>query len=69
MRIFGLERIVPPLVIAFADRLTVLQLFCYCHFATMQTSSVAGLTLNLVAFTRATLVLLCFGENRCSRVV
>ena len=69
MQIFRLERVVPPLVIAFADRLTVLRLFCYCHFATMQTSSVAGLALNLVAFTRATLNLLCFGENRCSRFV
>ena len=69
MRIFALECVVPPLVIAFADRLTVLRLFCYCHLATMHTSSVAGLALNLVAFTRATLVLLCFGENRCSRFV
>ena len=53
--------------------LTIFGLFCYCHLArpwfrfSTRTSSVAGLVLYSVAFTRATLVVLFSWRERYSR--
>ena len=58
---------------SFRISLTVFWLFCYCHLArpwfrfSTRTSSVAGLALYSVAFTRATLVVLFSWRERYSR--